>query len=684
MSGRVHHVHHGGRPRSIPLVRQRQTPKKAFPLGNPYGTPAVHSLPGYFPVSKHPPIYRTRPKKLEGVFGPPLPPKPQPTHLNWGREFDIRTDSLPPVRTIRRSDLGEEGGEREYAAEDYTFTPQEEQQQAQQSQRHFYSQRQHPQQQQQPRYRRLDDGEHEYIDARQYQQQQQQQQLQHPHQQPQQPQPHHQQQVYKTVRDMDYARPQVILHVKDSGELFVPGRELTDPIVQPNSPTATLINTPLEELRRTREGGPQSRSDEGDDFSSPDLARGSQWLPDFSDALSSPDTSKEPSGLKETSKPKRQVPLHIPPAPPLHPPAQQHQHQQQQTVGGLRFEDSNTKNVNRGKVDQQAGGFSFPQQQQPKSNPVANTKAVRPFSLLKETEKTEEVRESNTKKRKVPSTVGKKESGEGSDTPNYRVVIGLTDTDEEVVKKAPQGSSSSIPERYTKQELYRLCIREVPDYLKYELCHHVLDDVRARARYIQKLKEREEEKRNPFKKKKDEEKRKAPVSGDPFAGIPKELPKATKAKVSAVKSMVKVYKPDKDDEEKKEKIAETKKNPGKKTTNKPEEKDGEKKKPEAKSDEVAKRPPPPPPKRKFQAGAFLKGLTAFFKSRLQVSKAAQAAMEARKRAREEEEKAKSGGGAGGSSDKDGDGSSKKRPPPVSRRRISVEEWERTWGRRRTE
>merc|ERR1712223_555838 len=28
--------------------------------------------------------------------------------------------------------------------------------------------------------------------------------------------------VYKRVRDMDYSRPQVILHVKDSGELYVP------------------------------------------------------------------------------------------------------------------------------------------------------------------------------------------------------------------------------------------------------------------------------------------------------------------------------------------------------------------------------------------------------------------------------------------------------------------------------
>ena len=28
--------------------------------------------------------------------------------------------------------------------------------------------------------------------------------------------------VYKRVRDMDYSRPQVILHVKDSGELFLP------------------------------------------------------------------------------------------------------------------------------------------------------------------------------------------------------------------------------------------------------------------------------------------------------------------------------------------------------------------------------------------------------------------------------------------------------------------------------
>ena len=34
--------------------------------------------------------------------------------------------------------------------------------------------------------------------------------------------------VYKRVRDMDYTRPEVIMHVKDGGQLFVPDPEAAD------------------------------------------------------------------------------------------------------------------------------------------------------------------------------------------------------------------------------------------------------------------------------------------------------------------------------------------------------------------------------------------------------------------------------------------------------------------------
>ena len=34
--------------------------------------------------------------------------------------------------------------------------------------------------------------------------------------------------VYKRVRDMDYTRPEVIMHVKDGGQLFVPDLEAAD------------------------------------------------------------------------------------------------------------------------------------------------------------------------------------------------------------------------------------------------------------------------------------------------------------------------------------------------------------------------------------------------------------------------------------------------------------------------
>ncbi len=512
----------------------------------------MHSLPGYFPVQKHPPIYRTRPHKLEGVFGPSVPKGPEPTHLNFGEEFNVHTDTLPPIRTtpLRRSDNG---------ADDY------EQQQQQQPQQQQYQRSQY--QFDPSRYRRLDAEE-----VPQQPQQQQQQQQQH------RPDPL----VYKTVRDMDYARPKVILHVKDSGELFVPGQDILDPIVQPSNPTSTLINTPLQELRQRRNG----QFDVVDQRGTPE---GREWLPDFSDQLNSPKVQQE-TAEDEQSKPKRQIVLP--------------QVQQQQNGSGnkLKFEDANDYGrQQQQQQQQQQGGFSFPE-------PL--TSNVRPFSLQ------EDVKEAERKdKRKVSSSA----SSSNGKKPNYKVVIGLRDDgQEEVVKKA----ANSGPERYTKEELYRLCIKEVPEYLKFELCHHVLDDVKARARYLAKLKEEEEEEKrkklkDPFKRRPSNPKPKK-GSFNPFDGIPKELPKETKkrqpAKVKKVEG-TKVYKPD-------EKTTTTTTTTEATTTAAA---TAEK---AAEAQEKSDRPLRPAPKRPaFNPGVLLQGLTSFFKSRLHAAKKAQEVMD---------------------------------------------------------
>ena len=44
-----------------------------FPLGAPFRKNTGKARPDFFPAQPKPPIYKTRPQKLEGVFGPALP-----------------------------------------------------------------------------------------------------------------------------------------------------------------------------------------------------------------------------------------------------------------------------------------------------------------------------------------------------------------------------------------------------------------------------------------------------------------------------------------------------------------------------------------------------------------------------------------------------------------------------------
>ena len=65
--------------KSIPLHRRPATAaRKIYPLGNPRD-PGMKARPDFFKPQPRPPIYKIRPHKLEGVFGPALPPKPEPT-----------------------------------------------------------------------------------------------------------------------------------------------------------------------------------------------------------------------------------------------------------------------------------------------------------------------------------------------------------------------------------------------------------------------------------------------------------------------------------------------------------------------------------------------------------------------------------------------------------------------------
>ncbi len=596
VGGRVHHVYHGvGQQQSpqqqqqqqqqqqvhrqtyqsspphphIPLVRSNSggggggggggsggganNRVKVYPLGNPYGSPVVHDLPNYFPVQKRPPIYRTRPQRLEGVFGPALPPKPEPTHLNFpGQGFEYGPRAQEP-RTVRR--------------EDSSSSPQV---------------------------------------------------------------------VYKTVRDMDYTRPPVIMHVKDSGELFVPGKELLNPLVQPEPP-ATLINLPLQELRRNgddqrpvqqspaanfdhvRRGEPVRRSDHGDFFPVEEgadeeaaAAREAQWLADFSDAY-----QDEANVAPKLPQAEQQFPL-TEGVSPLNAKGQSHKDDSDKAdpppVQGLDQEESDddARRQLESPKRKASSSFSFPtspkrRRQEPRS-PSVN---IRPFSQLKPKRK---VQESNSEKQLDPfkrSPVHEQEEKEELQTvtPNYRVVYGASYNSEPVVKAAEKEESDSQP-KYTKDELYQLCIKEVPDYLRHELCHHVLEQKPAQARFSdvdvhESLRDQQQVEN-------------APEHLDPVIGIPVQLPKQTKKrlppKLTVRKSPTRVTrysgKSQTDVPTVAPAPAETEQQPakdGEETVDEHEDADEDEAEPETQSPAL-RRPP----------SSFLQGITNFFRSHLQL------------------------------------------------------------------
>ena len=75
--------------------------EQAFPLGNPFIAPMLKARPEFFPPLQYPPLFKTKPHRLEGSFGPALPPKPEPDVILFPDE------ELPGVqREVRREDAG--------------------------------------------------------------------------------------------------------------------------------------------------------------------------------------------------------------------------------------------------------------------------------------------------------------------------------------------------------------------------------------------------------------------------------------------------------------------------------------------------------------------------------------------------------------------------------------------------
>lgn len=292
--------------------------------------------------------------------------------------------------------------------------------------------------------------------------------------------------VYKTVRDMDYSRPKDILSVKPSGELYypAPGTEqapLGD--AEPRVPILPGVAT-IEQWQSIQQETTENPADDR------------LWLPDFSDVLQQnqhhhqelPDVDNQRGKVPTLSEIFGQPPLDLDTG--------------SSVTDQVVFQDNNYKKP--------GSSFKFPEEAQRPQREVIQTPQVSDFS-------------------RKPSGAIKVQRVE----PNYKVVIGLTYDDagpDQVVKDydADFEDDETTRPAFGKQQLYDICIEEVPKHLHRELCGYIRDGKippgREPAKSIQprpsKLIQGPEPLSGQFIKNGFEV-----TNYNPFAGIPTELPK---------------------------------------------------------------------------------------------------------------------------------------------------------------
>ena len=334
-----------------PLSRRQPGAKRIYPLGSPFRNQAIKARPDYFPPQPRPPIYKTRPQRLEGVFGPALPQvAPQSARRTTYQQNPPPPPPPPPTKSPR-------------------FQP-----------------------------------------------------LQQDHE------------VYKTVRGMDYSRPKVILHVKDSGELFVP------------DPKAAI--SPNYDPRPRVEVVPGHGTLE-------DQLKRNVVTPPFS--TEAPTTSTTTSSTTTTTTTKPQIPW--------------------------RHDFSDMDGKDETKISPKRSAGIEPRQSQPIifREPGEQQSSSGSFSFPGQEAKKRPFREvSSVQVPTVQVNVGSKRRRQTTAKPNYNVVIGLSYDDED-----NRGSGNADfevdfedsikSEEYSKGELYQLCIVEVPDYLREQLCSGLLN-----------------------------------------------------------------------------------------------------------------------------------------------------------------------------------------------------------------
>ena len=479
-------------PNSIPLDRRPTTSaRKVYPLGNPR-SPAGKSRPDFFKPQPRPPIYKIRPHKLEGVFGPALPPKPQPTRIRLPDDYstdyrDQRRDSITPtpyqLENIYGKNAYKEGN-------NHITRP------------HFrhHHRTNYQDSRQSPRaVRRGDYGVTDRTDV------------------------NTRNVVYKRVRDMDYSRPQVILHVKDSGELYVPDPSSEHMPMYDKSPRVEITpgHGTLDEYLERKEREEQKRRQERihqeqlaiqrqKDLDNQRRAEAERvrrsttqittsttqttttispdaWLADFSDSM--PDNMKDKTIAENSvsSTPQRSTKIQN---------ARNNLYRFQpldlesEPSETVVFRDTDIHRSHSPNTPSATGSFKFPTTPEKQERKPSLIRQFRDVSQLNSNSNDipshpDNHHEYDATSNVVTHTRIVETKTESPNAPNYKVVIGLSYDEEEVPSSGKYDyefeDSNEVVENtpnekeYSRSELYQICIFEVPDYLKTQLCGGILE-----------------------------------------------------------------------------------------------------------------------------------------------------------------------------------------------------------------
>ncbi len=450
----------------IPLEKRQpnlrvKSQEQSFPLGNPFLSPLLKARPDFFPPLQYPPLYKTKPTKLEGSFGPALPPKPQPDVILFPDE------ELPGVvrEASRREDIVYEP--EYYQSKNFT---------------HQFC-------------KDLLASNSFFLGVE--------------------PQGRESDYVYKTVRDMEYSRPKDILHVKPSGELYIPDPSFEHSPVgdpQPRVPILPGVST-IEEWEAIQE---DKKSQEAESAIDDRL-----WSPDFTDALQNQaQPQASPPRLSDVFGSAINQPHDL------------------DTGSSVTNAVVFTENYKRPGSSFKFPGKSTSDYPRPQRE-IVNNRQPPPGLQLQ-----------NSQRR--PTGAVKVQKVE----PNYKVVIGLTYDDAGPDQVSNDYDTDFLDQDqeeqqkpFGKKELYEICIEEVPKHLHRELCGYIRDGRIPPGREISKNLQPRPSKliqgpqvlegkfvqTNDYKVK----------DFNPFAGIPTELPVQINKNPQVItsNSRVNIYKP---------------------------------------------------------------------------------------------------------------------------------------------